>query len=132
METKNRLTYNQRLEIVKKYQEGKPIVQLTRDFKVSRPTIYKILSKADLHPKNEIFSENQEKNKDMEDMTTTFLGVKIDTINGPFDFKIKKALKHSASLLDIMEFIKVTKFKLNMTMFDYFWQVVVENRSSLI
>jgi hypothetical protein len=26
-----------------------------------------------------------------------------------------------------MKFIKVTKFKLNMTMFDYFWQVVVGN-----
>lgn len=49
---------------------------------------------------------------------TTFLGVTIDTINGPFDFKIKKALKQSASLLNIMDFIEVTKFKLNMTMFD--------------
>lgn len=28
---------------------------------------------------------------------TTFLGVNIDTINGPFDFKIKKALKQSAT-----------------------------------
>lgn len=61
---------------------------------------------------------------------TTFLGVNIDTINGPFDFKIKKALKQSASLLDIMKFIEVTKFKLNMTMFDYFWQVVVGNQCS--
>ena len=92
--------------------------------------MYKILSKADLNPKNEIFSENEEGNKDMEN--TTFLGVNIDTINGPFDFKIKKALKQSASLLDIMKFIEVTKFKLNMTMFDYFWQVVVGNRSSLV
>jgi hypothetical protein len=53
------------------------------------------------------------------------LGVTIDTINGPFDFKIKKALKQSASLLNIMDFIKTTKFKLNMTMFDYFWQAVI-------
>jgi hypothetical protein len=63
---------------------------------------------------------------------TTFLGVTIDTINGPFDFKIKKALNRSASLLNIMDFIKVTKFKLNMTMFDYFWQIVVGNQCSLI
>ena len=26
-----------------------------------------------------------------------------------------------------MQFIKITKFGLNMTMFDYFWQVVVGN-----
>ncbi|CCV01974.1 hypothetical protein IIV22A_130R [Invertebrate iridescent virus 22] len=63
---------------------------------------------------------------------TTFLGVTIDTINGPFDFKIRKALKRSASLLNIIDFIKITKFKLNMTMFDYFWQVMVGNRCSLI
>ncbi|CCV02125.1 hypothetical protein IIV25_107R [Invertebrate iridovirus 25] len=63
---------------------------------------------------------------------TTFLGVTIDTINGPLDFKVKKALKQSNSLLDIVEFVKVTKFKLNMVMFDYFWQVVVGNRSSLV
>jgi MSV199 domain len=31
-----------------------------------------------------------------------------------------------------MEFIKVTKFKLNMVMFDYFWQSVVGNRPSLM
>ena len=45
---------------------------------------------------------------------TTFLGVTIDTINGPLDPRIKKALERSASLLDILKFIKVTKFKLNM------------------
>jgi hypothetical protein len=61
---------------------------------------------------------------------TTFLGVTIDTINGSSDLRIKKALEKSASLLNIMEFIKVTKFKLNMVMFDYFWQVVIGNRSS--
>ena len=130
METKNRLTLEQRLDLVTKYQNGTRVVQLCKDFNISRPTVYKILSKADLNPKNEIFSENQETNKDMEN--TTFLGVNIDTINGPFDFKIKKALKQSASLLDIMKFIEVTKFKLNMTMFDYFWQVVVGNRSTLV
>jgi hypothetical protein len=41
-------------------------------------------------------------------------------------------LKRSASLLDIMKFIEVTKFKLNMIMFDYFWQIVVGNRRSMI
>lgn len=73
------------------------VIQLSKNFKVSRPTIYKILNKANLTPKNEYFSENTESNKDMEN--TTFLGVTIDTINGPLDFKIKKALKQSASLL---------------------------------
>ena len=120
METKNRLTSSQRTSIVQKYQDGTPIVQLSKDFNVSRPTVYKILSKANLTLKNELFSENYKEDKEMEN--TTFLGVTIDTINGPLDFKIKKALKQSVKLLDIMEFIKVTKFKLNMTMFDYFWQ----------
>ncbi|CCV02313.1 hypothetical protein IIV30_118R [Invertebrate iridescent virus 30] len=59
---------------------------------------------------------------------TTFLGVTIDTVNGPCDFKVKKALKRSASLLDIIQFVEVTKFKLNMVMFDYFWQVMIGNR----
>jgi len=54
---------------------------------------------------------------------TTFLEIKVDEVNGPSDPRVKKALKRTASLIDILEFIKVTKFKLNMTMFDYFWQV---------
>ena len=134
METvKAHLTIEQRSNIVEKYQNGCSVAQLTREFKVTRPTVYKILSKANfkfsnLKLKNELFSEKYKEDKEMEN--TTFLGVTIDTINGPLDFKIKKALKQSVKLLDIMEFIKVTKFKLNMTMFDYFWQVVVGNRSS--
>ncbi|CCV01837.1 hypothetical protein IIV22_160R [Invertebrate iridescent virus 22] len=60
---------------------------------------------------------------------TDFLGVTIDTENGSSNPKINKALSASFQLLDIMEFVKVTKFKLNMTMFDYFWQVVVGNHS---
>lgn len=104
------------------------IIQLSSDFKVSRPTIYNILKKANLTSQNEIFYKNQNIKED----NTTFLGVSIDTINGPYDFKIKKALKCSASLLDITQFIQITKFKLNMTMFDYFWQVVVGNQCSLI
>jgi hypothetical protein len=51
--------------------------------------------------------------------------VVIDIENGTSNPKIRKALDKSFSLLDIMKFIEVTKFKLNMTMFDYFWQVVV-------
>jgi hypothetical protein len=54
----------------------------------------------------------------------SFLGVTIDTENGPTNPKIKKALDQGFSLLNILEFIQITKFKLNMTMFDYFWQVV--------
>ena len=62
----------------------------------------------------------------MEPITkTTFLGVTIDTENGSSNPKINKALLKGTSLLDIMTFIEVVDFKLNMTMFDYFWQVVV-------
>lgn len=62
---------------------------------------------------------------------TTFLGINIDVTKGPFDFRIKKALK-SNTLLNIIKFIEVTSFKLNMIMFDYFWQVIVGNHSSHI
>jgi hypothetical protein len=64
----------------------------------------------------------------VEQNNINFLGVKIDTENGSNNPKIRKALDKSFQLLDIMKFIEVTKFKLNMTMFDYFWQVVVGNR----
>jgi hypothetical protein len=60
------------------------------------------------------------------------LGVTIDTENGSSNPKINKALNKSFKLHDIMEFIKVTKFKLNMVMFDYFWQVVVGTQSTLV
>jgi len=66
-------------------------------------------------------------NLKVNDFQTKFLGVTIDTENGSSNPKINKALNQSFKLLDILEFIKVTKFKLNMTMFDYFWQVVVGN-----
>jgi hypothetical protein len=59
---------------------------------------------------------------------TNFLGVTIDTENGSTNSKINKALNKSLDLLDIMKFVEVTKFRLNMTMFDYFWQVVIGNR----
>jgi hypothetical protein len=81
-------------------------------------------------PQNEIYDKFQDENKDMSNLTVEqnnihFLGVKIDTENGSNNPKIRKALDKSFQLLDIMKFIEVTKFRLNMTMFDYFWQVVV-------
>ena len=45
---------------------------------------------------------------------TNFLGVTIDTENGSSNPKVRKALERSSKLLDIMEFIKVTEFQLNM------------------
>ena len=64
--------------------------------------------------------------------STTFLGVKIDTVNGPTDPRIQRALDYGFHLLDILKFIDVVDFKLNKTMFDYFWQIVVENQCSMI
>jgi hypothetical protein len=93
METKKKLTMENRISIVDLYKKGTTVVQLSKDFKVSRPTVYKILSKANLNP-----VENDDLDDDVEE-NTSFLGVNIDTINGPFNFKIKKALKQSASLL---------------------------------
>jgi hypothetical protein len=102
--------------------------------------------KITFHKKIDFYFEKSDENKDMSDLvktnvtndgakapsTTSFLGVVIDTENGSSNPKINKALNKSFSLLDIMKFIEVTKFKLNMTMFDYFWQVVVGNQCSLI
>ncbi len=48
-----------------------------------------------------------------------FMGVVIDTENGPTNHKIKKTLDKSYKLLDIMEFIQVTKFKLNIVPFGH-------------
>jgi hypothetical protein len=97
------------------------------------------------HTKNEFFFKKNIDYKEMSNLntietitnddtsvvsTTTqtkFLGVTIDIENGPTNPKIRKALDKSYQLLDIMKFIEVTKFKLNMTMFDYFWQVMVGN-----
>jgi hypothetical protein len=53
-----------------------------------------------------------------------------DTENGPTNPQLRKALDKSFHLLDIFEFVKVTKFELNMVMFDYFWQIVVGNTPS--
>jgi hypothetical protein len=111
-----------------------------------RLTRWTRLPTIDNQTKNEFCLENQSENKDMSDLvktnvtndgakapsTTSFLGVVIDTENGSSNPKINKALNKSFSLLDIMKFIEVTKFKINMTMFDYFWQVVVGNHSTLV
>jgi hypothetical protein len=80
-----------------------------------------------------IFRKSDENKDNMEpQIKVEFLGVVIDTENGTKNPKINKALNRSHKLLNIMEFVEVTKFKLNMTMFDYFWQVVVGNTRSLI
>jgi hypothetical protein len=118
------------------------MVKLTKEF--TRPTIYNTLEKTGNfnHKKIDFYFEKSDENKDMSDLvktnvtndgakapsTTSFLGVVIDTENGSSNPKIRKALDKSFILLDIMKFIEVTKFKLNMTMFDYFWQVVVGNQ----
>ncbi|CCV01883.1 hypothetical protein IIV22A_039R [Invertebrate iridescent virus 22] len=62
------------------------------------------------------------------EIKTNFLGVTIDPKNGSNNPKIRRALETSFKLLDITQFVKITKFKLNMVMFDYFWQVVVGNQ----
>ena len=139
METKtvkNRLSEDDRKEIFVLYEKGVSVSKISEQFKVSRPTIYTIIEKVRKdQTKNEFFVESEDENKDMSNLTVeqnnisiNFLGVKIDTENGSNNPKIRKALDKSFQLLDIMKFIEVTKFKLNMTMFDYFWQVVVGNR----
>ena len=60
--------------------------------------------------------------------TSSFMGVSIND-NGPQNLIILKALAHpSSTVLGIDKFIEVTDFKLNMVMFDYFWQVMVGNK----
>lgn len=54
------------------------------------------------------------------------MGVTIN-LDGPKNPIILKALNYSATLLDIIKFVEVTEFKLNMIMFDYFWQLMVGN-----
>ena len=127
-----KLTIDQRHTIVQKFNEGVTVFELADQFEVSRPTIYNILEKVGniYRKKNEFYFDKSDENKDMSDLAVeqnniNFLGVKIDTENGSSNPKIRKALDKSFQLLDIMKFIEVTKFKLNMTMFDYFWQVVV-------
>jgi hypothetical protein len=145
-----RLTKEQRREVVEMYTKGTPILHISQQFKVTRPTIYNIIeSQGNLgHKKIDFYSgksnENKEEMEPIENIvtsddevkasssTTSFLGVVIDTENGTSNPKIRKALDKSFSLLDIMKFIEVTKFKLNMIMFDYFWQIVVGNHNTLV
>ncbi|ADO00448.1 hypothetical protein WIV_gp104 [Wiseana iridescent virus] len=131
-----RLNKEQRNEVIEKYTQGIPIAHISRQFKVTRPTIYNVIESQGntSHKKIDFYVDKLEKNKDMStsEIKTNFLGVAIDTENGSNNPKIRKALDNSFKLLDIMEFVKITKFKLNMVMFDYFWQVVIGNHSTLI
>ncbi|CCV02078.1 hypothetical protein IIV25_060R [Invertebrate iridovirus 25] len=115
-----KLTLTQRQTIARLHSEGTTVVALAEQFGVSRPTIYKILGKMETKIEKEPYSI----------ISTNLLGIVIDTKNGSNNPKINKALNASFKLLDIMEFVKITKFKLNMVMFDYFWQVVVGNTRS--
>ena len=142
METKvvkHRLTQEQHDAIFELHEKGISVSKISEKFKVSRPTIYTILEKVRKEIKNEFYVKKEEEDKDMSDLivhqkntTVNFLGVTIDTENGSSDPRVNKALNKSFHLLDIIEFIKVTKFKLNMTMFDYFWQVVVGNHREIL
>lgn len=126
---KPRLTAEERQTVFQMHRNSVSITQIAEKFKVSRPTIYNVI---ELERKNQkkidFYIEKSIENKDMSDLVkTNFLGIAIDTENGSNNPKINKALNKSLTLLDIMKFIEITKFKLNMTMFDYFWQVVVGN-----
>jgi hypothetical protein len=129
-----RLNNTQRSKVVQMYDDGEPISSIAQKFQVTRPTIYNIIEEhgKTSHKKIDFYFEKNKDNMEninlkVNDFQTKFLGVTIDTENGSSNPKINKALNQSFKLLDILEFIKVTKFKLNMTMFDYFWQVVVGN-----
>ncbi|CCV01780.1 hypothetical protein IIV22_103R [Invertebrate iridescent virus 22] len=132
LSNKFKLTPAQREDIVKKYTNGTSVVSISKEYNVSRQTVYTIIEKVKYpHKKNDFFINKLEDNKVYENMTsstTNFLGITIDTENGSTNPKVRKALDTSFKLLDITQFIEVTKFKLNMVMFDYFWQVVVGNQ----
>ena len=126
---KPRLSKEDRNAIFNLYTSGMSVINISEKFKVSRPTVYSVIEKGRRdQTKNEFFIDSEQENKDMSNLEKTeFLGITIDEENGPSDPKINKALNTSFKLLNIFEFIEVTKFKLNMTMFDYFWQVIVGN-----
>lgn len=46
--SKKRLTAKTKADIIQQYKKGSTVVQLAKDFSVSRPTVYKILNKANL------------------------------------------------------------------------------------
>jgi hypothetical protein len=57
-----------------------------------------------------------------------FMGVVIDP-KGPTNPIVLKALAYpSSTIIGIAKFVEITDFKLNMIMFDYFWQVMVDNK----
>ena len=127
---KFKLTPIQKEEIVKKYTSGTSVVSLAKEYNVSRQTVYTTIDK--INKKIDFYVGKLDENKEIiENMalnSTNFLGITIDTENGTNNPKIRKALDSSFKLLDITQFVKITKFKLNMVMFDYFWQVVVGNQ----
>jgi hypothetical protein len=63
---------------------------------------------------------------EMSEKPINFMGVATDS-KGSKNPLVLRALAYSTTLLDIFKFIEVTEFKLNMVMFDYFWQVMVGN-----
>ena len=65
-------------------------------------------------------------------MEMPFMGVSINE-NGPQNLMVLKALAHpSSTVLGIDKFIEITGFKLNMVMFDYFWQVMIGDTRSYL
>ncbi|ADO00348.1 hypothetical protein WIV_gp006 [Wiseana iridescent virus] len=126
----HKLTIEEHQTIIDLYNNGTTISYLSRQFKVSRPTIYTILNKVrNDHKEIDFYVDKLDENKDMDSNTnvTNFLGITIDNENGSNNRKINKALNSSFKLLDIIKFVEVTKFKINTLMFDYFWQVIVGN-----
>lgn len=127
---KFKLTPTQKEEIVKKYTSGTSVVSLAKEYNVSRQTVYTVIDK--VNKKIDFYVDKLEDNKEiienMDSGKTNFLGITIDTENGSSNPKVRKALDSSFKLLDITQFVEVTKFKLNMVMFDYFWQVVIGNQ----
>ncbi|CCV02130.1 hypothetical protein IIV25_112R [Invertebrate iridovirus 25] len=127
---KFKLTPSQKEEIVKKYTSGTSVVSLAKEYNVSRQTVYTVIDK--VNKKIDFYVGKLEDNKEiienMDSGKTNFLGITINSENGTSNPKIRKALDSSFKLLDITQFVEVTKFKLNMVMFDYFWQVVIGNQ----
>ncbi|ADO00389.1 hypothetical protein WIV_gp046 [Wiseana iridescent virus] len=135
LSNKFKLTPVQKEDMVKKYTSGVSVVSLSKEYNVSRQTVYTLIEKVKYpHKKIDFYIEKEGENKEenMSSSSTNFLGITINTENGTSNSKIRKALDASFKLLDIMEFVKITKFKLNMVMFDYFWQVVVGNQCSMV
>ncbi|AHL67620.1 hypothetical protein DH26_gp132 [Chloriridovirus anopheles1] len=128
MKRVNKLNKQDKESIFDLYLKGYTITGLCKQFNVSRPTIYKVINVGKEEEQNDFCVDIKEESKGKIMTNTNFLGLTIDAENGPKDRRICKVLNQGFKLLDIMEFIKATKFDLNMIMFDYFWQVVVGNQ----